>query len=325
MSKLVALEVMPTVIRAAEISGYNTKKAKLIRTGEVTLERDVAGESSVIDRNEFITALKKLWSESKFSTKQVGLVISGRRFLVRPHVTSSPSMAVLRNMLLVEASESLPGQTDDLLYDFYPTHKLDTKFGERTSGLVISHPSESIVELAFAIQGAKLQLEFVDFAPVAITRWIQANRKERNYALVNIRDYSTDVAVVENGMPRMIRVLSKGLDPKRRIIGASLDSEPENRSPFAGGEIQAVDNSIKLLVQDINLTIRNQQETDAKIECVFTSGPRAEDAELRALLEDRFDVPVIPLQIEADFEGKTMSGDRKPSIDEFVAMCGGMR
>lgn len=321
MSKVVALEIAPHAIRAAEVAGYGSKKPKLLRVGEIQLEENVAGESVVHDSDALVEALNQLWKDSNFTTRSAGLILSSRRFIVRPHTTAQSSMDVLRKVLPFEAPNAFPEQVSDIIFDFYPTHEHMTKAGLRTDGLVISSPSEPISELAFTLSKAKLNLEYVEFAPVAITRWIKRNRSEKNYALVNIREESTDIAVVDNGMPRMIRVLSKGLSSKRRKLGRTgPESSPLLRRDVLG------ENGVKVLVQDIGLTVRTQAEEIAgDLECIFTSGPRAEDPELRAIIGELFNLPVVPLFIESIPQDEDVELNLKPSFDEFVAMTGGMR
>lgn len=321
MSKVVALEIAPGAIRAAEVNGYRTKKPKLLRTGELRIEEGIAGESIIHEPDQFVAALKDMWQEFKFSTKSVGLVVSGRRFIVRPHTTAQTSLEVLRKILLYDAPDALPDNADELLYDFYPTHAHETRAGLKTDGLVISSPAEPINDLAYAIKKARLELEYVEFTPVAITRWIRRNRPEQNYALVNIRDESTDIAVVEGGMPRMVRILSKGLSSRRRKLGRrGIAPSPLLRRDVLG------ENGVKVLVEDIGLTVRTQAAgISADLECIFTTGPRAEDPELRSIIGENFNLPVIPLFIEDIPQDEDVERNMKPSFDEFVAMTGAMR
>lgn len=323
MSKIVAMEISPQAIRAAEVAGYKGKNPKLLRTGEYRFdeELEIAGDSAVYEFEDFELALKQLWAQSGFSTKSVALLVSGKRFIVRPHYTNQVSMDVLRKVLPMEAAGSFPEQSEELLYDFYPTHAYEDRAGVQTEGLVVTTPAEPISEIAMALKRAKLELEYVDFTPLAVTRWIRRNRPEQNYALVNIRDESTDIAVVEHGMPRMIRVVPKGLNSRRR----KFDREEGDSSPLLRRDVLG-ENGVRVLVQDIGLTVRTQSdEIASELECVFTSGPRAADNELMAVIGELFDVPVVPLSIENVAEPENRELNLIPSFDEFVAMTGGMR
>jgi len=324
MSKVVALEIAPQAIRAAEVSGYKGRNPKLLKTGELKLneELQVAGDSAVHKPEEFTEALQHLWAESGFTTRSVALLLSGKRFIVRPHLTMQTSMSVLRRVLPFEAAGSFPEQSEELLYDFYPTHAYEDRAGTQTEGLVISTPAEPITELAMVLKNAKLELEYVDFTPLAVTRWIRRNRPEQNYALVNIRDESTDITVVEQGMPRLIRVVPKGLSTARRRIDKGDNSEG---SPLLRRDVLG-ENGVRILVQEIGLTVNTQSDSIAsELECIFTSGPRAADPELRAVIGDLFDLPVEPLFIDSLVGHEDFENNRIPSFDDFVAMTGGMR
>lgn len=329
MSKVVALEITPQAVRAAEVTGYKTKKPKLLRVGEVKLEEGIAGESLAQDGVELSEALKELWKESKFSTKSAALIVSGRRFIVRQHTTGHTNLAVLKRVLHLEAPNAFPDQNTEILFDFYPTHEVETKAGTKTEGLVISSPSEPISELAFSVQRAGLNLEYVEFAPLAITRWILRNRPEQRYAVVNIREESTDIAVAEGGMPRMIRVLSKGMSSQRRrfesVAAEGGQSRGLSASPLLRRDVLG-ENAVKILVQDISLTINTQAaDIDGDLECIFTTGPRAADPELQAVIGDIFNIPVVPLSISSIPLEDDEENNRMPSFDNFVAMAGGMR
>ncbi len=329
MSKVVALEIAPQAIRAAEVAGYRTKKPKLLRVGEIKLEEGVAAESMVQDGQLVSEALKQLWKESKFSTRSAALVVSGRRFIVRNHTTGHTNLSVLKRVLHLEAPNAFPDQNAEILFDFYPTHGVETKAGMKTEGLVISSPSEPISELAFAVNRAGLDLEYVDFAPLAITRWILRNRPEQRYAVVNIREESTDIAVADGGMPRMVRVLSKGMSSQRRrfesVTTESSQSRGLSASPLLRRDVLG-ENAVKLLVQDISLTVNTQAaDIEGGLECIFTTGPRAADPELQAVIGDIFNIPVVPLSISSIPLEDDEENNRMPSFDNFVAMAGGMR
>lgn len=336
MSKIVALEVSPQAIRGTEVSGFLSKKPKILRVGEIKLEENVAGESLVINDEAFVAALKELWSTAKFSTKAVALVVGGRRFIVRSHSTTHNSMQTVRSTLAYEGQQALPEQSESLIYDFYPTHEVETKVGTKTEGLVVSTPAEPINRIVMGLKQAKFELEYVDFAPLAVTRWILRNRPEKTYALVNIREESTDIAIAEDAMPRMIRVVSKGLNNKRRPVRETPVESQLLRRDVLG------DQGVNLLMQDISLTIRTQSDSvDEELECIFTSGPRADDSELIKRMEEIFGIPVIPLAIEEPIINPKQAADKLSTDNEegvevnkavdssifnnFVTMTGGMR
>lgn len=321
MSKIVSLEITSHAIRATEIKGYNTKKAKFIKFGEVKLEPGVARESQVIDGERFTEALKDLWSTFKFSTREVGLIVGGSRFTVRPHVTSSRTLDAVRNMLPIEGTGALAGQNPETLtYDFLPVRTFEDKTGEKTEGLVVSSPSEPLTELIFHLGRANLALEYVEFAPFAVVRWIKNNLEEKNAVLVNVRDESTDISIIRNGVPQMVRVVAKGLDTSKRKLKEM--SRYERMLLLANpSEAEAT-----MLAQDVEMSIKAQPSAlTHELQEVYVSGARAKDEELLALLTEKLELPITSLRVDSIEEAHDEENNMEPTFDAFVPMAGGMR
>lgn len=323
MNSIVALEISSDAIRAAEISGPNSKNPKLKKIAEIELPPETTGESCVYESEAFVTILKEFWLTEKFSTKNVVLVVGGRRFIIRSHETTHTSLKALRNLIKFEASDVITDQTPNPIIDFYPTSQIDTKAGVKTTGLVISTPAEPIEELVNAITLAGLSIEYVDFAPMAIARYIRNNHaSEDDYALVNIRENSTDILIGKNNIPQMIRVAPKGLDTKRGRRGKHMVEETSITS-FNGGGFQ--ESPIRTLVREISMTLSLQvDDYGAELKKLYIAGPRSTDPDLVELLQDELNIDVIALTTEGLVE--TLSeDDSESSSAEFVAMCAGMR
>ena len=322
MKSLVALDISSKAIRAAEILGPTSKAPKVSKIAEIDLPPGIAGESAVHDIDAFVEILKEFWVTEKFTTKSVVLAVSGRRFIVRDHETSHTSMKTLAPVVHLEAAGAVPDQMSNPIVTFYPTRHIQTKTGIRTSGLVIATPAEPIETLVGAVLRAGLSVESVDFAPMAIARFI--NREvdaPESYALVNIREESTDILIAKNNIPLMIRVTPKGLQPNKRagrhaVDEASLTSlnstRFEEESPSAA------------LAREINLTISSQRdEMNLEIGTVYITGSRNSDSELISTIQDSLGVSIVSLS--TDTISTEEKFDEDLSAADFVAVCTGMR
>lgn len=353
MSKIVAIEITPTAIRAAEINKYNTKKAKITKVGEIALKAGVAGESTALDVPAVVKALKELWENAKFTTRDTALVISGKRFTIRPHVTSHQDLKNLKKVLRHEAAGAIPEKIEEPLFDFFPTHQYEVKGIVKTEGLVITYPSGPISDIAASVRQADLNLEYVEFAPMAIARYLKSNLDLDNYVLANVRDESMDVVIVKDKILRSLRISSKGLEAEKRNLGKTN----AELASVAFPEQTIKEPASKTLAREIDRTLKSQdQDLLVGVDTIFLSGPRANDLELKHYLEYGLNLKVIPLFIGQTFkvEYKTnIDGDIigsnvessvpnfdiinkptdndgvlehvEPLLDEFVAMCGGMR
>jgi Tfp pilus assembly PilM family ATPase len=322
VKSLVALDISGKAIRAAEILGPTSKAPKVSKIAEVDLPPGIAGESAVHDIEAFVEILKEFWVTEKFTTKSVALAVSGRRFIVRDHETNHTSMKDLAPVIHLEAGGVIPDQMSNPVVTFYPTRHIQTKTGIRTAGLVIATPAEPIETLVGAVLRAGLNVEFVDFAPMAIARFISREvEAPESYALVNIREESTDILIAKNNIPRMIRVTPKGLQPNKRLGRHAVDEASltslnatrfEEESPSAS------------LAREINLTISSQRdELDLEISTVYLTGSRNTDRELISAIENSLGASIVSLSTD------TVSTDEKFDEDlsaaDFVAVCTGMR
>lgn len=322
MKSLVALDISGKAIRAAEILGPTSKAPKVSKIAEVDLPPGITGESAVHDIEAFVEILKEFWVTEKFSTKSVVLAVSGRRFIVREHETSHTKMKTLESVVHLEAAGVIPDQMHNPVVSFYPTRHIQTKTGIRTAGLVIATPAEPLENLVGAVLRAGLNVEFVDFAPMSIARFISREMDApESYALVNIREESTDILIAKNNIPLMIRVTPRGLEPNKRVGRHAVDESSltslnatrfEEESPTAS------------LARDINLTISSQRdELGLDIDTVYLTGSRNTDRELVSLIENSLGATIVSLS--TDIVSTDEKFDEDLSAADFVAVCTGMR
>lgn len=320
MKSIVALEVSKDIIRAAEVIAPLSKKPRVSKTSEFSLEPGIIGESMVHDSEAFVEILKEFWAREKFSTKNIALVVSGRRFVIREHETSHTSLKALRSVLDFESKSVIPEQMINPIVDFYPTRSLDTKTGIKTSGLIIATPADPIESLLGSITRAGLHICFVDFAPMAIARFIQ---KELNptgsYVLANIRDDSTDILIAKNNIPQFIRVAPNGLETKPRKVGRRAAKSDAAVSFTKNGYVE--ESPSITLAREINNTALQQMEySDINISTLYVSGPRSTDPDLLQVLESQLNLTVTPLS-------RSNISETSPELDSacFVSVCGGLR
>jgi len=324
VKSIVSLEVGSDAIRAAEIAGPLSKNPRVLNLGEIAIPPGVATESILNDREAFMEKLKELWEQEKFKTKNVAITVSGRRFLIREHETGYNNLKDLKAVLPMDAAGVVPEGMHEPVLDFYPTHHIDTKDGARTAGLVIATPAEYIETLVYATADAGFNVEFVDFAPMAIARFIR-NHIDPNisYVLANIREESTDIVVTKDGIPRLVRATPNGLEPIKKQIGRA---QTDISSIQAYNESFAQDSPMAKLAREIRVTTMSfyeEMNMDGPNR-LFLTGPRSSDSELIRTLEDILKVDVNPLHVNIEVP-KDKELDDEMSASDFVAICGGMR
>jgi Tfp pilus assembly PilM family ATPase len=297
-----------------------SKAPKVVKVASVDLPPGITGESLVHDADVFVDILKEFWTSEKFSTKSVVLAISGRRFIAREHETNHTSMQTLNEVLSLEAAGVVPDQMTNPVLSFFPTRHVHTKTGIRTAGLVIATPADTVENLIGAVLRAGLIVESVDFAPMAIARYISREvDAPESYALVNIREESTDILIAKDNIPVMIRVTPKGLAPERKLGRHAVDEA--SLTSLTSKRFEQETPSVAL-AREINLTITSQrEELSIPIPTIYITGSRNNDAELISLIEKTSGGTIISLSHNSLDDEKL---DESSSAD-FVAVCAGMR
>lgn len=334
MKRIVALEVSPDTIRAAEIASPFSKEPKLIKVGEIPLSENVAGESIILHQRHFISALKELWSKERFKTKNVGLVVSGREFLVHRHVTKYDSLKALKPMLQYDAAGVLQDSMTDPVLDFYPTAVVSTANDvQETGGLVVAAQSSRIEVIVSAISDAGFYIEYVDYAPMAVARFIRNHvNPTGDYILANVRENTTDILVTKNGIAANVRVVARGLDPERQLAVASEDDddkEPaEEEFIFETNFEVKEEDPMDSLAKDIRQTAENVAISSPEI--LYLTGNRSYGTELARTLEEILGIEVeilFPKALDLVKEKKKNPEpiDNEVLASSFVAVCAGMR
>lgn len=323
MKSIVSIEIGRDSIKAAEIAGPDSKNPKVVKIGEMPLPAGVAGESLIHESAKFTVALEELWKQEKFSTRRVVLAVSGRRFMVRELETAHVSMKDFYNVMKYEVSTVIPDQMKDPVVDFFPMYNKKELDGIKTVGLVVATPSEPIEGIIECINQAKLELMFVEFAPMSIARYIRNNIESKEgsgYALANIREYSTDILIAKDNIPRMIRVAADGLTPSTRKKGRHMKDE----LPVSLGMDDLSEKTpVEAMARSIKITVNSQLENlGIDIDTLYITGSRTDDETMKAI-SDLTNMQVIPLSI--DMVNHKEGLDEELTSSDFVAVCAGMR
>lgn len=325
MKRIVAIEVCPDAIRAAEIIKPLSKSPKISKIGEIMIPAGIAGESQILDADIMVEAFKQLWANEKFSTKRVVLVVSGRRFITRSHETAHVSFKTLDPVLSFEAAAVVPEGMSNPVIDFLPTHHIEAKGSIKTVGLVIATPAEPIEGVIGVMLRAGLEIDYVDFAPISIARFIKNNVNPDDYgpgyAVANIREKTTDILIAKDGIPRMIRVASAGLEPIGGPLGKHFVDRKDEVLVASDGSIGA--SPIDTLAREIRISVTSQIEAlGIMIKKLYVTGPRSDENTVKQLSE------ILDMDVEAlnaDNVSSVGEIDKQLSASDFVAVCAGMR
>lgn len=215
-NKIVGLDIGATMIRAAEVESSGRAQGgaplgSLLKYAEAQMPPGAYVDGEVHDTATVAGALKRLWSQGGFSTKDVIVGIGNARTVVREMQVAELPMADLRKSLPFQVEEFLPTSTDESLLDFYPTAEIPGERGPMLRGILVAASKYAVGKTAMAVESAGLKLKGVDLKAFALTRALVPGQWDQaTVALVDIGARTTTVVIVEAGMPRLIRMLPAG-------------------------------------------------------------------------------------------------------------------
>ena len=228
-TRVIGLDIGTTGVRAVEVEFDNGGAAKgapgrVLRAGFVPLPWGAVHDGEVAEPATVASALKRLWSEAKFTTKEVVIGVGNQRVLVRELDMPALPPAQLRAALPFQVEGLIPVSASDALLDFFPISTSDGADGPQMHGLLVAATAETVVANTRAVELAGLVPTMVDLNAFAVAR-IQARSGFGTgvIAFVDIGARVTNVSIVVDGHPRFVRILPSGGHDVTEALSSTLD------------------------------------------------------------------------------------------------------
>ena len=223
-SSVVGLDIGTTSLRAVELSSGNRAKPVLVRFHEVPLHEGSVTRGEVVDAHVVTSALKTLWSEGGFKSKNVVLGMGNQRILARDLSVSKMSMDRIHESLPFLVQNMLQAPLADSLLDFYPISESSGDRGPMINGLLIAAEKKAIIENIRAVERAGLTPVEVDLIPFALNRLL-INRPQVKgmIALIDVGASTTSILIAHDGVPQFVRIIPAGGDDLTQALKLGLE------------------------------------------------------------------------------------------------------
>ena len=223
---VVGLDIGGSGVRAAEFTAG--RKPRLRKFAAVSLAEGVVRAGRVVDADALADALKELWSQGRFGTKEVVLGIANDGVLVRQMDLEWMPPADFRKGLRYQVADALPVPVDEANLDYYlldetalggPVEPADAADDSADIGagrrkvarvMLVAAGRDMVDTFVRAVQAAGLRPVGVDLLPFALTRAVTAVA-DTGAPLEAVVDIGADTVVVvvhQGGRPRFVRTLA---------------------------------------------------------------------------------------------------------------------
>ncbi len=211
---LVGLDIGSSGVRAAEFVP-GRKRATVRRYESVPLAPGVVRAGTVVDGPALTQALRQLWAQGKFGTKDVAIGIANSGVLVRQMDLDWMPPADFRKALRYQVQDVLPFSVDEANLDYHLLEDFEEtgENGEprRVARILLVAAAREVVDaFVAAARGAGLRTRAVDLLPFALLRArtpALADGAHVTEAIVDIGADVVSVVVHTAGVPRYVRMI----------------------------------------------------------------------------------------------------------------------
>jgi type IV pilus assembly protein PilM len=227
-SRVIGLDIGSSSVRAAELEfgsgGPSGKNAPtLVRFGQAPLPVGAVRDGEVQQPSIVSQALRQLWAQTKFESKDVIIGVGNQRVIVRDLDLPWMPLAQLKESLPFQVMELLPMSTDDALLDFFPTGEVDGPQGRMVRGMLVAAQRDTVASNVVAVEGAGLKPRMVDLNAFALIRALSHGELSgATAAFVDIGASLTTVVISAQGSPRLVRALPSGGSNVTNAVATSL-------------------------------------------------------------------------------------------------------
>lgn len=211
----VGLDIGTSGVRAAELS-VGKRPATLDKFGQVMLPVGAVHDGEVVDVAAVASAIRQLWSATKFKTKRVVVGVSNQKVVVRQVDLPWLPADEFRKSLTFQVQDYIPMPVDEAILDFHPLEEFTNEAGGRMLRVLLVAASRDMVNnTVAAVQKAGLEPVMIDLTPFALLRGL-AQLDELGLsgaeaeALVDVGASITNIVVHQGGVPRFVRILLMG-------------------------------------------------------------------------------------------------------------------
>lgn len=198
------------MIRAVEVKGKGSA-AKFVAAGELPLPTGAVVEGVVQDVQAVSMALQKLWSDVKFSSRNVVCGVFNQNVLMRLINFAKVPKDKLAQAIRLQAGDYFPIPLSQLEYDFAVLGETVQNGESMYEVLLVAAKQQDIKPSITALLNSKLNPQVVDAVPLALLRTLPKAKQQGTVVIVNLAMGLSSIVLVVGGMACYVRALPVNL------------------------------------------------------------------------------------------------------------------
>ncbi|MDA8209881.1 MAG: pilus assembly protein PilM [Actinomycetota bacterium] len=200
MRRVVGIDIGAFSVKAVELEYDSGRKPTVSNFGLVTLPKGAVVGGEIRDRGAVIEAIRRMWSDGNFKSKDVCVGLAGSRVYLRDLEFPSMEDEDLLSSVRFEATTFLPGDTSEYEVDFeYPKGKRVVRDDGTLTIHLAATDNAFLNDYKDVVQEAGLRLASVDASFLALVRAVILQEAQRAGEAIgaNGRRRGSSVRIVE--------------------------------------------------------------------------------------------------------------------------------
>ena len=297
------LDIGTTAIRVVELKD-NAGAKVLQRYGYAPIDSKLVGSDAPADQLKVAIVIKELIAQAKITTKNVAVGIPSQRVFT--------TVVDIERLSNTDLAKSIKYQADSLIPTPLAESKIDwALIGDspvdktKVEVLLSSVPNEYVEKRLEMLE--LIGLNVIAFEPdgMALARSVMNSDSKGGRMVIDIGNLSTDLVITIDGVPRLTRSITTGLDAITRAAMQNLNVDQAQAQQFVnkfglskekleGQVLQAITSTVEVLMSEVEKSIKffNTRYAGVSIEQLIVTGGASVIPELPLYMANRFSLNV---------------------------------
>lgn len=295
------LDIGSTAIRLVQLKGSG-KRPVLVSYGEIKVPDGLVASDSTADRDKIVTLIKQLLKETRTSVRNVVLGVPSANIFASVITTPKLSHGELSKAIKYQADQYIPMALAEVKLDYSILGPGSNP--EELEVLLVAAPNSTINKYLEISEKAGLEIVALEPNATAVARAL-VPPSPIAVIILDLASYSTDLTIVLDNAPRLMRSVSIGARTFVKSVAQNLGLDEAQAEQFTyrfgltstkleGQVLKAIKPSVDGLVSEVEKSIKffaSRYQT-AKIEKLILTGQAVGMPEFTTYVANASGLPV---------------------------------
>ncbi len=295
------LDIGSSAIRLVQLRRGGTHPA-LVAYGSLPVPGNVSSSDSKMDQDKVAELIKQLVHENHVTAKNVVVGLPSNKVFATVISTPKLENAQLAKAIRYQAEQYIPMAIDQVKLDWAVVDQ--SKDGKTLEVLLVAAPNSVVDKYVYIVEKAGLEPLALEANAIAAARGL-VPAGNIAVVLVDLGSLDSDISIVCNNSPRLIRSVPVGGQTLVRAVAQNLGLDDVQANQFTykfgltqskleGQVLKAIKPTLDGLVSEIDKSVKffNGRYPEVKIEKLVVTGAAAALPELGPFLANSTGLPV---------------------------------